>query len=98
LENAARTIAALADFGFGSLVLTLEDLCTPNRIIHLGLPPNQVDLATLIDGVTFAEAWEGRASGHYGAQPTFFPGRNEFIINKRTVGRPQDLADIDDLL
>jgi hypothetical protein len=97
-DNAARTIAALTDFGFGALVVTIEDLATPNHIIHLGIPPNQVDLVTSIDGVTFAEAWEGRASGHYGAQPVFFLGRNEFITNKRTVGRPIDLADIDDFL
>jgi len=98
LENAAATIAALADFGFESPVLTAEDLATPHRLVHLGIPPNQVDLMTSIDGVTFAEAWEGRASGHYGAQPVFFLGRNEFIKNKRTVGRLQDIADIDDLL
>ena len=78
--------------------MTADDLATPRRIIHLGIPPNQVDLMTSIDGVTFAEAWEGRASGHYGAQPIFYLGRNEFIKNKRTVGRLQDLADIDDLL
>jgi hypothetical protein len=80
------------------LVVTVEDLATPGRIVHLGVPPNRVDLMTSIDGVTFAKAWAGRAAGHYGTQPVFYLGRNEFVINKRTVGRPQDLADIDDLL
>ena len=62
------------------------------------MAPNRVDLLTSIEGVTFDEAWDGKVAGHYGAQPVFFLGRNEFITNKRTVGRLQDLADIDDLL
>ena len=56
------------------------------------------DLLTVIDGLTFEEAWESRASGRFGAQPVFYLGREAFIRNKRASGRSQDLADIDALL
>lgn len=67
-------------------------------IVQLGVAPNRVDLMTSIEGVTFTEAWEGRSEGHYGAQSVCFLGRSEFIKNKRAVGGPQDLADIEELL
>ena len=96
--NAERLIQALDDFGFGAVGLTPEDFTAPGRIIQLGVPPNRIDLLTVIDGVTFAEAWEHRVAGHFGAVPVFYLGRDEFIRNKQAVGRPQDLADIDALL
>jgi hypothetical protein len=95
-DNVERVLQALADFGFGDLGLTAADL-TPGRIVQLGMPPNRVDLLTAIDGVTFEEAWAGRASGHLGAQPVFYIGRAELIRNKRASGRLQDLADVDAL-
>jgi len=95
--NAERLLLALADFGFANVGLTLEDFRRPGRIVQLGVAPNRVDLMTAIDGVTFAEAWAGRVAGHFGAQPVFYLGRNEFLRNKQAAGRPQDLADIDAL-
>ena len=97
-DNATRLLAALSEFGFGSLDLKTDDFSTPGKIVQLGVEPNRVDLLTTIDGVTFVEAWEGRAAGHYGNQPVFFLGRSEFIKNKRSSGRPIDLLDIEELL
>jgi len=37
-ENATRLLAALADFGFGSLDLSVEDFIHPGRIVQLGHP------------------------------------------------------------
>ena len=96
-ENADRLLQALTDFGFAGLGLTAEDFTSADTVVQLGVAPNRVDLVTSIDGVTFAEAWNGRASGHYGAQPAFYLGKAELIRNKRAVGRLQDLADIDSL-
>jgi hypothetical protein len=97
-SNAERLLLALADFGFGGVGLTLEDFLTPGKIVQLGVAPNRVDLMTAIDGVTFAEAWAGRAAGHFGTQPVFYLGRNEFVRNKQAAGRLQDLADVDALV
>jgi hypothetical protein len=59
--------------------------------------PNRVDFVTAIDGVTFDEAWRGRATGRYGSQPALYLGRTELIRNKRASGRAQDLADLEAL-
>jgi len=55
----------------------------------------RVDLMTSIEGVSWEEAWEGRAAGDCGGVPVCFLGRNEFIANKRAAGRPKDIADLD---
>jgi hypothetical protein len=93
-SNATRLLAALTDFGFGGLGLTLEDFSQPGRIVQLGEAPSRIDIATAIDGVTFEESWNGRAVGTYGGQPVSYIGRAELIRNKTAAGRPQDLADL----
>jgi hypothetical protein len=93
-DNADRLLAALADFGFGSLGLTQDDFVAPGRIVQLGYPPNRVDLITAIDGVDFDSAWRGRVAGRYGATDVLYLGRDELIHNKSASGRPQDLLDI----
>ena len=52
---------------------------------------------TAIDGVTFAEAWDGRVSGRFGHVPVFCLGKAELIRNKRASGRAQELADLEPL-
>jgi hypothetical protein len=50
-------IAALNDFGFGSLGLTPSDFAEPDVVVQLGHAPKRIDLLTSIDGVTFDECW-----------------------------------------
>lgn len=96
-DNADRILKSLASFGFGSVGLTSDDFSRPGQIVQLGVAPNRIDLITAIDGVTFEDAWAGRARGRFGRQPVNYLGRAEFLRNKRTSGRFQDLADIDAL-
>lgn len=96
-DNAQRLLLALKDFGFGDVDLSIQDFTTPGRVVQLGVAPNRVDLVTAIDGVTFAEAWAGRVSGHFGRAPVFYLGRSELVRNKRATGRAQDLADLETL-
>lgn len=93
-DNADRVLKALDDFGFGSLALSIEDFTAPGRIVQLGFPPNRIDLLTSIQGVTFEEAWAGRAPGRYGNTEVFYIGKDELIRNKAAVGRPQDRMDL----
>ncbi len=96
-DNAQRLLLALNDFGFGDIDLSVENFTTPGCVVQLGIAPNRVDLVTAIDGVTFAEAWAGRASGTFGQAPVFYLGRAELVRNKRATGRAQDLADLEAL-
>ncbi len=94
-ENARRILAALGDFGFGSVGLSARDFMGPEQIIQLGVAPNRVDLITSIDGVSFEEAWAGRVAGRYGEQPVFYLGLRELVRNKSASGRAQDIADLE---
>ena len=96
-DNAQRLLRALHAFGFGAAGLSADDFTTPGRVVQLGVAPNRIDLMTAIDGVSFADAWIGRVSGHFGAVPVFYIGKAELVRNKRATGRAQDLADVDAL-
>lgn len=95
--NAKRILAALDDFGFASLHLAAEDFDRPDQVLQLGVPPVRVDIMTSIEAVTWDEAWAGRASGECGGVPVHYLGREQFIANKRALGRARDLADIEAL-
>ncbi len=58
--NALRVTAALQDFGFDGLGLTVDDFEVPDQVVQLGYPPFRIDLLTNIDGVDFAAAWPSR--------------------------------------
>jgi hypothetical protein len=92
-ENAQRILAALKDFGFGSLGLTLEDFTAPDRVVQLGVPPVRVDLVTSLTGVTWDEVWSARTVVVADGLQIAVIDRTAFIRNKRATGRPKDLVD-----
>ncbi|MHA0043789.1 hypothetical protein [Deinococcus sp. PEB2-63] len=59
-DNAERIVAALRDFGMGSLGLTPQDFLADNMVVQLGYELNRIDLLTTLDGVTFSEAYPRR--------------------------------------
>lgn len=97
LENGKRLESALREFGLGSLDLKAADFVNSYHVIQLGVPPNRIDLLTSITGVTFEEAWAGRIEAELGGTPAKFIGREALIQNKKSTGRPQDLADLEAL-
>ena len=97
LENAQKILLALADFGFGSLNLTIEDFQIHDSEVQLGVPPVRIDIIISITGVTWEEADRGKLSGLYGDIPVHFLGREQYIANKRAIGRKKDLADLESL-
>jgi len=96
-ENAAKVLAALQDFGFGSLDLTTEDFSHSDRVVQLGMPPVRIDILTSLSGVTWDEVLAGRVPGRLGDVPVHFIGLAQFVANKRATGRKQDLADLEAL-
>jgi hypothetical protein len=96
-ENAERILKALGVFGFGSLSLTVDDFTQPGNVIQLGVPPVRIDLLTSVTGVPWEKADAGKVSGSYGDTAVSFIGREDFIANKKAVGRTRDAADIESL-
>lgn len=96
-DNAERVVAALHDFGMGTLGLTAQDFLEPDIVVQLGYPPVRIDLLTSISGVTFEECWNNRLLVDVGGLPVGFISAEDLIRNKRAAGRPQDLVDADTL-
>jgi hypothetical protein len=96
-ENARRILTAPSDFGFGSVGLTVADFVHPNRVVQLGVPPVRVDLVMSISAVSWWVADAGKVPGIYSDVPVHFLGREQYIANKRAVGRHMDLADLEAL-
>lgn len=97
-ENAKRILAALDDFGFGGLGITVEDLNKLNGVIQLGNEPVRIDLLTSVSGCKFDEMWENRCRGTYGQRKVFFAGLDQIIKMKKASNRSQDKADLEKLL
>ena len=95
--NAHRILAALDEFGFGSVELTAADFQKPGNVIQLGVPPVRVDIITSLTGVSWEDACAGRVQSKYADTPVYYIGREQFISNKRAVGRKKDLADLEAL-
>ena len=93
--NATRAMAALTQFGFGSVGITAKDLTTPNQVIQLGYPPGRIDLLTSIDGVDFDQCFSRRMTVEVNGVALHFIALEDFKTNERAVGRHQDLADLE---
>lgn len=94
-ENANRIIFALEKFGFGSLGLKAEEFIAGDKIIQLGVAPVRIDLLTSLTGISWDEAFSNSVNDYFGNVPVRYIGKNEFILNKRSLGRKKDLADIE---
>jgi hypothetical protein len=66
-------------------------------IFQIGVPPNRIDILTQIDGVEFDAAWPRRVESTYDGTPISILALEDLIQNKRTVGRKQDLLDLEQL-
>ena len=96
-SNAERLVAALGDFGFGTIGLETADFIEPGAVVQLGYPPIRIDILTSIDGVPFEQAYDRRADVDVDGRHVPVIGRDELIANKRATGRLQDLADVERL-
>ena len=94
-SNAARVMAALADFGFGSLGLTQGDFTEADQVIQLGVAPVRVDILTSISGVGWRDAWAGSVPGSYAETPVRYLGKAQYRANKLASGRLKDLSDLE---
>lgn len=96
-KNAERFIVVLENFGFASLELMSEDFLETGTIIQLGHSPNRIDLLTSLTGVVFQVCFESRQVTDVEGIEVNFLDLENLKRNKQAVGRPQDLADLDNL-
>ncbi|NWG27055.1 MAG: nucleotidyltransferase [Ignavibacteriaceae bacterium] len=92
-DNAEKLLSVLAEFGFESLDLKVDDFIKPDSIIQLGLVPNRIDIITEISGITFNEAFQNKIQGKIGKQEVFFISPEDLLKNKKAANRARDIAD-----
>lgn len=96
-ENAGRIVAALDQFGFGSLDLSENDFLAKEQIIQLGHPPNRIDILTTVTGLEFEECYENRMEVDLKGLVMNFIDLESLKKNKKATRRYQDLADLEAL-
>ena len=96
-RNADRVVQALHDFGFTLIGLEPADFLEPDTVIQLGYPPSRIDLLIGLKGAEFAECFANRHVETIDGLAINVIDRPNLIRLKREAGRPQDLADLDNL-
>ena len=96
-ENAANMVKAVEQFGFGSLGLNAADFLVPDQVVQLGYPPNRIDLVTTPPGVDFENCYVSRMTLDVEGVIVDFIDLDNLKKSKQASGRPQDLADIENL-
>jgi hypothetical protein len=96
-ENADNMIKALEEFGVGSLGLKTEDFLESDQIIQLGYPPNRINILTTLKKLKFEDSYKARIEIEIQGIKINFIDLENLKLNKRATGRPQDLADAENL-
>ena len=96
-DNARKLMRAFHVFGIPMVGVTQEDFATPGIQFSLGVPPCEIDFLTTIPGLEFAPSWENKVISEENDFPIHYLGKSDLILAKQTAGRPQDLADLDEL-
>lgn len=95
--NADNVLKALEEFGFGSLGLKAGDFLESDQIIQLGYPPNRIDILTTLKDILFEECYKSKVVVVIHGLKINFIDLENLKQNKRATGRPQDLADAENL-
>jgi hypothetical protein len=82
-DNAKRVWRALMAFSAPLTGLNISEFASLGTFFIMGRPPNQIDVITAIDGVTFEHAWSRRVDSSYGGVPISYIGRDDLIANKK---------------
>jgi hypothetical protein len=96
-ENANKILDALKKFGFGSLGLKPDDFLESDQIIQLGYPPNRIDILTTLKDLHFEDCYKAKVEVEIQGLHINFIDIENLKKNKMATGRPQDLADSENL-
>ena len=94
-DNAQKTYEALKAFGAPLDELTVADLHSPDVVFQMGRPPSRINILTFITGVRFEEAWQRKTSFKLSNLEIPVISKEDLITNKKAVGRPKDLFDLE---
>jgi uncharacterized nucleotidyltransferase DUF6036 len=94
-KNARKIEGVILQFGFGEAALTAESFTGENQVVQLGIAPNRIDILTSLTGVRFQDAWNGRIAAEIDGLSLSMLSKEDLIRNKKALGRPKDVADLE---
>lgn len=98
VENAANVARAFYRFGLPLVEVTQKDFENEGLQYVVGVSPCQIDFLTSLPGTEgFQHSWATRRTEIVDGIPIHYLGKQDLIRTKTTAGRPQDLADLDEL-
>jgi len=88
---------ALADFGFDQGSVRTIGTPVPDLLIRFGYEPIRIELFTTVADLDFEVCWARRCTIEADGLPIDFIDRESLVRSKVAAGRPQDLADLEQL-
>ncbi len=88
---------AFQEFGFSLKSNASEQFLSNRRLLRVGVEPSMVDVMNFFDGVDIDEVFDKINWISLEDLKLPFVSRDHLILNKLAVGRPRDLADVDEL-
>jgi Nucleotidyltransferase of unknown function (DUF6036) len=92
--NSERLVDAIRNFGFDLPELKPALFLHPSRMVRMGLPPIQIEIATSILGVDFDDCYGERIDSNWDDIVVHFISLEKLKVAKRASGRMQDLTDL----
>lgn len=96
-ENAEKLVSVMFKFGFGPYDFEVSDFTGSERFVSIGDEPYKIELLTSTLGVSFEEVYQNKVVVDTEAVRINFISYQELILNKKAVGRPKDLLDLENL-
>jgi hypothetical protein len=94
-ENAKKVYRSLAEFGVPLNDANWEDFAIDGTVYQIGTSMERIDVLTGPSGMRFDECWSRRVDVVHEDISVHILGIEDLIANKKQVGRPQDLLDIE---
>lgn len=94
-DNLDRAARALTRFGAPPVVVDGVRKQAPTDVVFMGQPPLRVDFLRSIDGVDAQGLFARAEAGELDGVPIRVIALDDLIANKKAVGRPQDLLDVE---
>lgn len=96
-KNRERLATALRLFGAPPNVVQAARNLTASEVVYFGVSPLRVDVLGSASGVAFDEIHQRAVMTKFDGVPVRVISLDDLIENKRASGRPQDLADCEEL-
>lgn len=96
-DNLECVYRAMGSFGAGPLAVEHLSAASPLEVVWIGVPPDRIDLAKGMRGLSFSNAWERRTTSKVEDLSVPIIGREDLIAAKRASEREKDRVDADAL-